>query len=328
MASTNVPLVGPLPDAGSNTETTEPTTSSALNPPSTAEVLAASISLDTIPRFLHLLAHAKLLISVHGPYSTQPGTTIFTRAPTQQPMDVSQRPSAKRLATSLAAAQDSIHTDQPAGPAQEDLQAFTLLWHATISVLDKLLDMTRLDQESFGWGVFGLSAGYGAPNSPASSSPDPVAEVSSSSSQPPDPSFTQLKQRLYAALRALPSLSSPQHGRGQYAMSGAQRVNQLVKAQREVHFCASLLVHKFRAEGWDGVRWGHGVEVATRWVRSLGLVVGTEEVDGAMGEMEKPEGSDTKQEYEVALTREGTGNEMEGEEKEEEEEQGRGNKEP
>ncbi|KAF2243975.1 hypothetical protein BU26DRAFT_404309, partial [Trematosphaeria pertusa] len=223
------------------------------------DIIQTAFSLGIIPRFFHLLANTKKLIRSHGPHTTFQDTTIFARSPLPRSKK-SKPPSCKLLATSLSAAQDSIRTSQPAGDAKKDLQVFKLLWDATIDVLEKVLDDGDLDHEAFGWGVFGLSSGYmPAPPSPSTYSLDT------------DPLFDIHKERLHAALLSLPSLGSPERGRASHAVSGAERVNQLAKARRQVHICASLLLQRMRCEGWNRVRWWHAVAVAERWVGHLGI---------------------------------------------------------
>lgn len=259
-SGTTTPPDSPLePESKINTPaTTTPTTPILL--PATADIVSTSFSLAAIPRFFHLLTHAKTLIQVYGPHTTYSETTIFARAPVPRSTKTTKPASAKLLATSLAAAQDSIHTPQPAGPAREDLQIFKLLWDAAVDVLEKMLEEADLDHESFGWGVFGLSSGYIS-----------ASATASVSKQNDDQMLEPLKQRLHDALRSLPSMTSPEHGRQSYAVCGAERVNQLAKARRQIHVCASLLMQKVRAEGWSRVRWWHGVAIAERWIGHTGL---------------------------------------------------------
>jgi hypothetical protein len=57
------------------------------------------------------------------------------------------------------------------------------------------------------------------------------------------------------------------------------KVEVLAKTNREIHVCANLLLQQFRREKWNRIRWYHGVAVAERWIRNLGLeseVVGTD----------------------------------------------------
>jgi hypothetical protein len=75
-----------------------------------------------LSRYSHLLSRSKALISIHGPYTTYSGTTIFTRAPIVR--DSSEKMSTKDFAVSLAAAQDCIYSAQVDGPAREDLATF------------------------------------------------------------------------------------------------------------------------------------------------------------------------------------------------------------
>jgi hypothetical protein len=162
-------------------------------------------------------------------------------------------PSTKELAVSLAAAQDCIGSAQLDSPAKDDLMIFKHLWDATTALLEDILTTGNLDHESFGWGVYGLAAGYMVP--PCESLDD----------------FKSQKARLHDALLALPSMGSPERKREELVVKGERRVEVLVKARRQVHICASLLVQQFRREDWRHVRWGHGVKVAERWAEMLGL---------------------------------------------------------
>lgn len=62
--------------------------------------------------------HGKALVHFHGLYTTHPNTTVFARIaqPTAKPYGLSFR----CMATSLAAAQDSIGSTQVPGPAKDD----------------------------------------------------------------------------------------------------------------------------------------------------------------------------------------------------------------
>jgi hypothetical protein len=62
-------------------------------------------------------------------------------------------------------------------------------------------------------------------------------------------------------------------------------VEVLAKANRQVHICASLVLQRFRQEGWHRIRWWHGVKVAERWVQRLGLEDKMELVDGHAEDM-------------------------------------------
>ncbi|KAF1957136.1 hypothetical protein CC80DRAFT_390097, partial [Byssothecium circinans] len=228
------------------------------------EALKQAFSLYPIPRFHHLFAHAKALIRVHGPYTTYAGTTVFTRAPIPRSTKTSKPPSLKTIATSFAAAQDSATSAQPAGPSKEDLQVFNLLWSTTIDILEQILEDGELGHEVFGWGVYGLAAGYiGEPESPLF-----VPRKSQA--------FESLKRRLRAALTALPSLSGAagrtelERVKAGLGMMPAERIGQLVKARKETHICANLLMQRFRSEGWGGIRWGHVIAVVERWLQLLG----------------------------------------------------------
>jgi hypothetical protein len=218
-------------------------------------VILREVFKKSIPaRFFYLLQHANILIQQYGPYTTFTGTTVFTRTHQMRPR--LNQPSMKELATSLAAAQDSIGSAQLNSPAKDDLMIFKHLWDATTALLEDILEAGNLDHESFGWGVYGLAAGYIAP---LSLSEDSIDE------------FKSQKARLHDALLALPSMSSPERKREEIVVKGERRVEVLVKARRQVHICASLLAQHLRQEGWRRVRWGHGVKVAERWAEAAGL---------------------------------------------------------
>jgi hypothetical protein len=53
------------------------------------------------------------------------------------------------MATSLAAAQDSIGSEQVPGPAKDDLHMFRTAWDSTIDALEELAT-SDLDHEFFG----------------------------------------------------------------------------------------------------------------------------------------------------------------------------------
>ena len=166
------------------------------------------------------------------------------------------------MATSLAAAQDSIGSAQLSGPAKEDLHIFKHLWDTTVDVLEEVLATGDLDHESFGWGILGLCAGYMYPSSEAS------YEL-----------FEEHKHRLHEALLALPTIDSLRR-REELVVEGEERVEVLAKANRQVHICASLVLQRFRQEGWHRIRWWHGVKVAEKWVQKLELKDKMELVDG------------------------------------------------
>lgn len=234
------------------------------------EDLAEASQLFTISKFYNLLEHSKALIGLYGPYTTHPNTTVFTRAarPTSQPCG----PSSRCMAISLAAAQDSIGSAQETGPAKDDLRVFKHLWDATVDVLEEVLSTGDLDHESFGWGIWGLCAGYMCPPSEAS------YEV-----------FIEQKHRLHEALLALPTKAASTQ-RNSEGVKGEGRVEFLAKANRQAHICASLVLQRFRQEGWHRIRWWHGVKVAERWIARLGLTEGTKLAGGRVGE-KQPSGS-------------------------------------
>lgn len=228
--------------------------------PANVNVLTEAAHLPTISRFHYLLRHAKVLVHSHGPYTTHANTTVFTRAthPTPKPYG----PSSTCMAISLAAAQDCIGSAQVPGPAKEDLHIFKHLWDTTIDILEGVLATGDLDHESFGWGIWGLCAGYMYPPSEAS------YEV-----------FEEHKHRLHEALLALPTMDSTRRKKTELG-KGEGRVELLAKANRQVHICASLVLQRFRQEGWHRIRWWHGMKVAERWVARLDLADDGELADG------------------------------------------------
>ncbi|KAF2449503.1 hypothetical protein P171DRAFT_404797 [Karstenula rhodostoma CBS 690.94] len=215
---------------------------------STSDVVREAFSLDTFPKFIHLYDHAKSLHRLHGKYTALSDPIIFARAthstPTYEP------PSEEDLAYSFAAAQDAIHTMQPAGPAKDDLQLFKLLWNTAIDVIEKVLGDSNLDLEVYAWGIVGLAAGYMHPETTSLADKEKVAAY---------------QFRLQAALKSLPSLTSPHNDRAS-GVSPEQRAYMLTKARREVHVCSNLLLQQFRNDGWTGIKWYHGLAVAERWI--------------------------------------------------------------
>ncbi|KAI4709365.1 hypothetical protein J4E89_006114 [Alternaria sp. Ai002NY15] len=125
--------------------------------PPNKEILASAIRMTNITRFIHLLSHAKALITHHGPYTTLPATSVFTRSLKPRRPAYPSSPSLKNLALSLAAAQDSTYSAQPPSRTKSDLDFFTLLWDSSIVVLEEVLSIGDLPQESFGWGIFAPS---------------------------------------------------------------------------------------------------------------------------------------------------------------------------
>lgn len=217
--------------------------------------------MSLISRFHHLLRHCKALIGAHGPYTTHPNTTVLVRATI--PRNKSYGPSSRCVATSLAAAQDCIGSAQIPGPAKEDLHVFKHLWETTVELLEVILATGDLDHESFGWGIWGLCAGYVYPPSEAS------YEI-----------FEGHKNRLHEALVALPAIESSTRKMEQISVSGDKRIEVLAKANRQVHICASLVLQRFRQEGWHRIRWWHGIKIADKWAARLGLEDEMELLDG------------------------------------------------
>ncbi|KAI4938592.1 hypothetical protein J4E85_001033 [Alternaria conjuncta] len=150
----------PPTDSPSQSRNLIPTTNGELPAlPPNKEILASAIRMTNITRFIHLLSHAKALITHHGPYTTLPATSVLTRSLKPPRPAYPSSPSLKSLALSLAAAQDSTYSAQPPSHTKDDLDFFTLLWDSSIVVLEEILSIGDLPQESFGWGIFGLAAG-------------------------------------------------------------------------------------------------------------------------------------------------------------------------
>ncbi|KAF1941295.1 hypothetical protein EJ02DRAFT_348045 [Clathrospora elynae] len=240
------------------------TTPSSLTLPKNSEVLKNAFRMSNIERFLHLQRHAKLLVGTYGQYTTYSKTTVFARA--HNPRKEYQEPTITELALSLAAAQDSLNSAQPDGPARDDLLLFQCLWEITIIVLEDILARGSLEQESFGWGIFGLSAGYIDP---------PANDLTIHNL------FTNHKDRLHAALSSLPSLD-PGRRRSEYVVSEKTQIGALVRARREIHTCGHILLHTFRQAQWRRVRWWHAIATAERWIGAFGLM--PEEVPEEMPE--------------------------------------------
>lgn len=219
-----------------------------------ADVHPDSLRMSTIQHFFDVLHNVKSLVSMHGPYTTIRDTAMFTRAPV--PRTCKTIASTKDLAISFAAAQDSLDGLQLDGPANNDLVLFGDLWETAIAILDELLEGGELDQESFGWGIYGLASGYMHP---------PSNNLASQNL------FWLHKYRLHTALTLLPSMDSSVRRRNEYVVSEKTRVDGLVKARKEVHLCANLLLQRFRQEDWRRVRWWHVIAVAERWIGRLGL---------------------------------------------------------
>jgi hypothetical protein len=219
--------------------------------PSNQLCVHALENMPIIPRFLHLLRQSKALIEAHGPHTTFTGTTVFSRAPLAR--NRTKDVSTKDFALSLAAAQDSAGSAQIDGPAKEDLAVFRYLWDTTVEVLESTIGTGDLDHETFGWGIFGLGAGY----------------IGHASWQE-DSTFLAHKTRLHDALLKMPSMDAPMR-REKLSLKSGGHVDILAKANREIHICANLLLQRFRREEWRRIRWFHGVAIAQKWLGHLGL---------------------------------------------------------
>ena len=247
----------PTKDSPSQSCNRIPTTDGELpDLPPNKDILASAIRMTNITRFIHLLSHAKALITHHGPHTTLPATSVFTRSLKPPRPAYPSSPSLKFLALSLAAAQDSTYSAQPPSRTKDDLDFFTLLWDSSIAVLEEILSRGSLPQESFGWGIFGLAAGYMHP-------PSPPHDLSQQNI------FMRNKARLHAALCMMPSLEGPA-GNG-YRMSGRTTTEGLTRARRDIHTLGHVLLYEFRKGGWKRVRWGNAVAIAERWVGTFGL---------------------------------------------------------
>jgi hypothetical protein len=215
-------------------------------------------SLPTIPRYHNLLRQARTLVQAHGRHTTQAGTTIFTRAPVAR--DSTKQPTAKDLAVSLAAAQDSIGVAHLDGPAKDDLAVFKRLWDTTVDLLEEMIRSGDLSLEAFGWGMFGLSIGY-----------------TNHILWNEDTEYLANKTRLHDALVQLPSMDSTKSRGDTLVVRGGDRIQSIARVNRQVYTCGHLLLQQFRREDWKRIRWFHGVAVAQRWMGSLGFVAGDED---------------------------------------------------
>jgi hypothetical protein len=222
--------------------------------PLNRDVLAQAIRMTNIERFLHLLHHTKSLVGLHGPYTKHPNTTVFSRDVRLPPRPKPQAPSLKDLALSLAAAQDCAYSAQPSGPAQNDLDFFLLLWDSAVTVLESILARGSLPQESFGWGIFALCAGYMHP---------PARDLTLQNL------FLSRKYHLHAALSKMPALNGERSC--EYVVAEKMTTATLTRARRDVHTLAHILLHGFRVGSWRRVRWLHTIAVAERWIGAFGL---------------------------------------------------------
>lgn len=210
--------------------------------------------MDTFPRFVHLWEHAKCLINYYGANRTVPDSSIFTQA--EVFAQTQSWPSTEAFARSLATAQDLVLITPPKGVAKDEIEFFNTLWDATTDVLEKALGEANLSLEVYAWGIAGLAAGYKAPSSTSASNTK---------------RFMSYKARLKAALKCLPSLSSP-FSSPHSGVTPARQTYILTKARREVHICSSILIQQVKEEGWKNINWYHGVAVAERWIGNLALV--------------------------------------------------------
>lgn len=208
----------------------------------------------TLPRFIELLNRVKSLVHTYGPHTTHNRTAIFARASSPSPRTMET--STTDLAETLAAAQDSISDMKADGVLSEDLKIFKQFWDTTVCMLEDILQSRDLeDHATFGWSIFGLSAGYMHPRF-----------------KQPDPQFKELKARLHAALFMLSSLDPPLlHQTEEMAISRKEEETKIRAIKgRHVHICANLLLQQFRREEWKRIRWWHGIAVVERWIEQLG----------------------------------------------------------
>jgi hypothetical protein len=230
-------------------------------PAATASIIEESNRLPPIQRFNHLLYHTSCILRTNGLYTINPSGHLICHSKPQFSL------SDKRFAASLAAAQDAVntklHLPQPEGPVFEDLKIFHGLWDITTYILEEILggEMDQLDQgkrdwgtlgiEAFGWGAWGLSAGY----------------------LEPDQLFLSHRVRLHNALTALLTLKNKGLEEGSWAVkvTPAGTVHTQATASRSVHICATMLLQSMRKD-WSRVRWGHAVKICKRWMGNLGLL--------------------------------------------------------
>jgi hypothetical protein len=220
--------------------------------PQSDEIVSSVDDMPLIPRFFHLLNESKTLVYAHGPYTNFAGTTVFSRAPVK--CHTKRGLSTKRLAISLAAAQDCAGSAQLGGPAKDDIAVFERLWNTTIELLEMILVSCQLHHEMFGWGIIGLCAGY-----------------IGHSHWREDSEFVALKGRLHDALKAMPSMDSPYRKNKESVTNAGGALEYLARNNRAIHVCANLLLQQFRREEWSRIRWYHAVAVAERWIENLGL---------------------------------------------------------
>lgn len=210
-------------------------------------VIDTATHLALVPRFRYLLDHTSYLIQSHGPYDTNDTGHLYCRLKNKDKLPE------VRFARSLAAAQDSLSKRQPEGPVFEDLKIFSMLLGTTIELLDKIVESNLLSLESWGWGVYGLAAGY----------------------NDPCPLVAAHKQRLLVALQVLPNLHK-ETGRMDSGElhptkeSPPDRVGKLTLANRRAHICATLILQTLGRD-WHQVRWAHMVRVCERWIQHLDL---------------------------------------------------------
>ncbi|RMZ74534.1 integral membrane [Pyrenophora seminiperda CCB06] len=210
-----------------------------------------------------MLTHMRALVGRYGTYTTLRDTNIFCRAPAPQLHSSTAAPSATKVFRSLGAAQESINSTQLDGATKDDLLFFHHLWEITITVLEEITSCSSLPEEPFGWGIFGLSAGYIHP---------PSKDLIDQNK------FDHHKYRLHAALKGLPSLDEKRKSEYEFTKKTSTAV--LVKARREVHIMGRILLSRFRQDEWKRVRWYHAVAVAERWIEAFGLVPREEGKEG------------------------------------------------
>jgi hypothetical protein len=257
------------PDQSTPSTSIAPFTTSSDPPPSQAPCSPTTLdlvsALPPVARFHTLLEHASNLVQSRGAYYISPSGYLSRAEKPRSGL------AATRFAASLAAAQDVFKhgTLQPEGPLLSDLFVFRALWETTVQLLERMLDSGSLRYETFGWGIFGLSAGY----------------LSS------DSFFSGMKERLGDALRTLPRISThagerleAEHHRLR-SRSRHGRLLSLTRANRDIHICATMLLQSIRSD-WNRVRWYHGIKVCEQWMAQINLSDDMDKEERVEGQLE------------------------------------------